>query len=462
MNNMGFRKKGSILIIDDNKNVLTALRILLANYFETVTLLSSPNQILNALRETKPDVALLDMNFSAGINSGNEGLFWLSEIKKQDADLPVVLFTAYADIDLAVKALKQGASDFVVKPWDNARLVATLQSAYSLRESRKEVKRLREKQSVLQGELNKESEICWGVSHAMLELHHLIKKVAKTDANILITGENGTGKEVIAREIHRLSSRNTEVLIAVDMGAITETLFESEFFGHLKGAFTDAKADRTGKFEAANNGTLFLDEIGNLSYTLQAKLLNVLQSRKIIRVGGNTPVPVDIRLICATNRNLAESVQKGEFREDLLYRINTIQVEIPPLRERKEDIPLLADFFLKKYARKYHKENLILSPEVVRKLQEYPWPGNIRELQHTLEKAVILSENAVLQPEDFYLNKPARTDVTLPATTLEDAEKILIHNSLKRNKGNLSAVAEELGISRPTLYNKMNKYGINV
>ncbi|GHV30003.1 sigma-54-dependent Fis family transcriptional regulator [Bacteroidia bacterium] len=462
MNNMGFRKKGSILIIDDNKNVLTALRILLANYFETVTLLSSPNQILNALRETKPDVALLDMNFSAGINSGNEGLFWLSEIKKQDADLPVVLFTAYADIDLAVKALKQGASDFVVKPWDNARLVATLQSAYSLRESRKEVKRLREKQSVLQGELNKESEICWGVSHAMMELHHLIKKVAKTDANIMITGENGTGKEVIAREIHRLSSRNTEVLIAVDMGAITETLFESEFFGHVKGAFTDAKADRTGKFEAANNGTLFLDEIGNLSYTLQAKLLNVLQSRKIIRVGGNTPVPVDIRLICATNRNLAESVQKGEFREDLLYRINTIQVEIPPLRERKEDIPLLADFFLKKYARKYHKENLILSPEVVRKLQEYPWPGNIRELQHTLEKAVILSENAVLQPEDFYLNKPARTDVTLQATTLEDAEKILIHNSLKKNKGNLSAVAEELGISRPTLYNKMNKYGINV
>jgi DNA-binding NtrC family response regulator len=462
MNNMGFRKKGSILIIDDNKNVLTALRILLANYFETVTLLSSPNQILNALREVKPDVVLLDMNFSAGINSGNEGLFWLSEIKKQDADLPVVLFTAYADIDLAVKALKQGASDFVVKPWDNARLVATLQSAYSLRESRKEVKRLREKQSVLQGELNKESEICWGVSHVMLELHHLIKKVAKTDANIMITGENGTGKEVIAREIHRLSSRNTEVLIAVDMGAITETLFESEFFGHVKGAFTDAKADRTGKFEAANSGTLFLDEIGNLSYALQAKLLNVLQSRQIIRVGGNTPVPVDIRLICATNRNLAESVQKGEFREDLLYRINTIQVEIPPLRERKKDIPLLADFFLKKYARKYHKENLILSPEVVRKLQEYPWPGNIRELQHTLEKAVILSENTVLQPEDFYLNKPARTDVALQATTLEDAEKILIHNSLKKNKGNLSAVAEELGISRPTLYSKMNKYGINV
>ena len=459
---MGSRNKGSVLVIDDNKNVLTALRILLTNYFEKVTLLSSPNQILTTLREVKPDVVLLDMNFSAGINSGNEGLFWLSEIKKQDVDLPVVLFTAYADIDLAVKALKQGASDFVVKPWDNARLVATLQSAYTLRESRKEVKHLREKQSVLQGELNKESEICWGVSPAMQELHHLLKKVAKTDANILITGENGTGKEVIAREIHRLSSRNTEVFIAVDMGAITETLFESEFFGHVKGAFTDAKIDRIGKIEAANNGTLFLDEIGNLSYTLQAKLLNVLQSRHIIRVGGNTLISVDIRLICATNRNLTESVQKEEFREDLLYRINTIQVEIPPLRERKEDIPLLADFFLKKYAKKYLKENLILSPEAIRKLREYPWPGNIRELQHTLEKAVILTENAVLQPEDFYLNKPAKADSNLTATTLEDAEKILISNSLRKNKGNLSAVAEELGISRPTLYNKMNKYGINV
>jgi DNA-binding NtrC family response regulator len=453
-------KKGSILVIDDNKNVLTALRILLTNYFEKVTLLSAPGLIHHTLRETKPDVVLLDMNFSAGVNSGNEGLFWLSEIKKHDVDLSVILFTAYADIDLAVKAFKQGASDFIVKPWDNARLVATLQSAYSLRESRKEVKRLREKQSVMQGELNKENEICWGVSPAMQELHRLIKKVAKTDANILITGENGTGKEVIAREIHRLSVRNGEMLIAVDMGAITETLFESEFFGHIKGAFTDAKTDRIGKFEAANKGTLFLDEIGNLSYALQAKLLNVLQSRQIIRVGGNAPVSVDIRLICATNRNLAELVRKEEFREDLLYRIDTIQVEIPPLRERKEDIPLLADFFLQKYARKYDKDALTFSPEAIRKLQAYPWPGNIRELQHTMEKAVILSENAILQPDDFYLNKPTRTDLTRQATTLIDAEKILIRHSLKKHEGNLSAVAEELGITRPTLYSKLKKYGI--
>ncbi|GAP73015.1 two component sigma-54 specific transcriptional regulator [Candidatus Symbiothrix dinenymphae] len=453
-------KKGSILIVDDNKNVLTALRILLENYFERVTLLTSPNQLHTLVREVSPDIVLLDMNFSSGINTGNEGLYWLSEIKKLDADLPVVLFTAYADIDLAVKALKQGASDFVVKPWDNAKLIATLQAAYSLRESRKEVKQLREKQGVINLELNKEQEICWGVSESMQELHRLIEKVAKTDANILITGENGTGKEVIAREIQRLSSRNKEVLITVDMGAITESLFESELFGHVKGSFTDAKTDRIGKFEAANRGTLFLDEIGNLSYPLQAKLLNALQSRQIIRVGDNKPIPVDIRLISATNRRLQESVQKGEFREDLLYRINTIQIEVPPLRQRVEDIPLLAEFFLKKYARKYKKENLQLSVDAIAKLQACRWSGNVRELQHTLEKAVILSENTVLQPADFYLQKSNSADLGFDNLTLEDAEKILIQNSLKRNKDNLSAVAAELGITRPTLYSKMKKYNV--
>ncbi|GHT70181.1 sigma-54-dependent Fis family transcriptional regulator [Bacteroidia bacterium] len=454
-------KKGSILIVDDNKNVLTALRILLENYFGKVALLTSPNQLHSHVREIAPDIVLLDMNFSAGINTGNEGLYWLSEIKKIDADLPVVLFTAYADIDLAVKALKQGASDFVVKPWDNAKLIATLQSALSLRESRKEVKQLRERQNVINLELNKEREICWGVSESMQELHRLIQKVAQTDANILITGENGTGKEVIAREIQRLSTRNKEVLITVDMGAVTESLFESELFGHVKGSFTDAKADRIGKFEAANRGTLFLDEIGNLSYPLQAKLLNVLQSRQIIRVGDNKPIPVDIRLISATNRHLQESVRKGEFREDLLYRINTIQVEIPPLRERLEDIPLLADFFLKKYARKYNKENIQLSAEALEKLKEYRWPGNIRELQHTLEKAVILSDSAVLQVNDFYLNKSTSSDTGFDHLTLDEAEKILILNSLKRNKDNLSAVATQLGITRPTLYSKMKKYDIS-
>jgi len=453
-------KKGNLLVVDDNKNVLTALRILLENYFETVTLLTSPKQLQSTIRELNPDIVLLDMNFSAGINTGNEGLYWLSEIKKQDADLPVVLFTAYADIDLAVKALKQGANDFVVKPWDNARLIATLQSAYALWESRKEVKQLREKQHVLQSELNKERDICWGVSKAMQELQRLVQKVALTDANILITGENGTGKEVIAREIYRLSSRNKEVLITVDMGAITESLFESELFGHVKGSFTDAKTDRIGKFEAANHGTLFMDEIGNLSYPLQAKILNVLQSRTIVKVGDNKPIPIDIRLISATNRNLQESVRKGEFREDLFYRINTIHVEIPPLRERKEDIPLLSEFFLKKYARKYNKENIYLSDDAINKLKECRWSGNVRELQHTLEKAVILSETDVLQAGDFYLNQSVQTGNENPIS-LDDAEKHLIENSLKRNKDNLSAVAAELGITRPTLYSKMKKYRLN-
>ena len=453
-------KQGNILIVDDNKNVLTALRILLQRYFETVTLLSNPNQLNTMLREITPDIVLLDMNFSAGINSGNEGLFWLSEIKKYDSDLPVVLFTAYADIDLAVNALKQGASDFIVKPWDNAKLVATLQAAYSLRQSRKEVKRLKEKQNVLQNELSKEPEICWGISNAMQELHFLIKKVAKTDANVLITGENGTGKEVIARAIQHYSSRSNEVLISVDMGAITESLFESELFGHLKGSFTDAKADRIGKFEAANEGTLFLDEIANLSYPLQAKLLTALQSRQIVRVGGNQSIPIDIRLICATNRNLHESVQKGEFREDLLYRINTIQIEIPPLRERKEDIPLLAQFFLQKYAKKYQKENINISSHAISKLKEYNWPGNTRELQHTIEKAVILSESSILDTSDFYLRNTNIAKENSDNLTLEEAEKKLIQNSLKRNSDNMSAVANELGITRPTLYSKIKKFGL--
>jgi DNA-binding NtrC family response regulator len=453
-------KKGNILVVDDNKNVLTALRILLERYFETVTLLSSPNQLPATLRNVSPDIVLLDMNFSAGINTGNEGLYWLSEIKKFDTELPVVLFTAYADIDLAVKALKQGAGDFVVKPWDNAKLLATLQAAYTLRQSRKEVKQLHEKQDILQEELNKEQDICWGNSEVMQDLHRMIQKVAKTDANILITGENGTGKEVIAREIHRISSRHKAVLITVDMGAITESLFESELFGHVKGSFTDAKTDRAGKFEVANGGTLFLDEIGNLSYPLQAKLLSVLQSRQVVRVGDNKPVPVDIRLISATNRRLQDSVQKGEFREDLLYRINTIQIEMPALRERKADIPLLAKFFLKKYAAKYEKGDMIFSPDAMDKLLEYNWPGNIRELQHTIEKAVILSENKVLQASDFYLRKSNSSGPGLDNLTLEEAEKILIQNSLKRNKDNLSAVAAELGITRPTLYSKMKKYNV--
>jgi DNA-binding NtrC family response regulator len=453
-------KAGAILIVDDNKNVLSALRILLENYFGSVHLLNTPNQLPAKLKELSPDVVLLDMNFSAGINTGNEGIYWLTEIKKIDADLPVVLFTAFADIELAVRALKEGASDFVVKPWDNAKLVATLQSAFLLRRSRKEVKRLREKQDALNSVYMRTGDICRGKSLVMNELWVLAEKVAKTDANVLITGENGTGKEVIAREIHCLSRRSNEVFVAVDMGAITGTLFESEFFGHVKGAFTDAKADRAGKFEAAQDGTLFLDEIGNLEPSLQAKLLAVLQSRQVVRVGGNKPVPVDIRLICATNRNIFQMVEDNHFREDLLYRINTIHIEIPPLRNRKEDIAMLAGFFLDKYSLKYEKRGIKISGSAGKLMESYHWPGNIRELQHAIEKAVILCDGDVLQPEDFALRKQERNTNRFENMTLEEAEKMLIGHAMQRNNGNMSAIAAELGISRPTLYGKINKYGL--
>ena len=454
-------KQGRILVVDDNKNVLSALKILLNAHFKEVILLSSPNTLLAMVREESPDVVLLDMNYSAGINTGNEGLFWLSEVKKVNPDLPVVLFTAYADIDLAVTGLKKGASDFVVKPWDNAKLLATLQSALELRISRKEVTKLKEKQRVLNSQLNRESDICWGDSPAMRELLRLVEKVAKTDANVLITGENGTGKEVIARKIHQLSPRANESLVTVDMGAVTETLFESELFGHVKGSFTDAHSDRAGKIEAADKGTLFLDEIGNLSYPLQAKLLNALQSRQIIRVGSNKPVAVEIRLICATNHNLFIDVENGLFREDLLYRINTIQIEVPSLRNRQEDIPGLASFFLHRFAAKYNKTGITLSKEAIAKMQEYAWPGNVRELEHTIEKALILSDSRVIDSSDLFLRPQGgekRKD--LKNVTLEEMERVLIERAMRNYGNNISAIAKELGVSRPTLYSKIKKYGL--
>lgn len=453
-------KRGCLLIVDDNKNVLSALRILLDNYFEQVILLSSPNTLIYTLREKNPDIVLLDMNFSAGINTGNEGLYWLSEIKKVDSEIPVVLFTAYADIELAVKALKLGATDFVVKPWDNTKLLATLQAAYELRISKKEVKKLREKQSVLNQEQNKD-DICWGQSGQMKNLLSLIDKVARTDANILITGENGTGKELIAKKIHYSSLRANETLINLDIGSITESLFESELFGHVKGAFTDARTDRAGKFEAADKGTLFLDEIGNLSYSLQAKLLTALQSRQIVRVGGNKSIPVDIRLISATNKDLFQSVHEGEFREDLLYRINTIHIEVPPLRERSEDIKLLAEFFLDKFSKKYNKPDMVLSDKAIKKLENYSWPGNVRELQHAIEKAVILSDSNILEDYDFHTRRADDRNSVIDSITIEEMEKILIEKSLKKHNKNISIVAEELGITRPTLYSKMKKYEIS-
>ena len=447
-------KQGTILVVDDNKGILTAVQMLLGTCFEKVITISTPNKIKATLHDENIDVVLLDMNFSAGINTGNEGLFWLSEIKKEDASIQVVLFTAYADIDLAVRGIKEGAADFVVKPWDNAKLLETLKTAYNIRTAnRKGISIATDKLVV-----SKESGMFWGESNAMQQLRSLIEKVARTDANILVTGENGTGKEMLAREIHLLSNRKKETLVPVDMGVITETLFESELFGHVKGAFTDARADRPGKFEVANKGTLFLDEIGNLSYHLQAKLLTALQRRSIVRVGSNTPIPVNIRLICATNRDLQEMVQKGDFREDLLYRINTIHVEIPPLRERPEDIVPLTEIFLSKYTKIYGKTAMCLSLDAKEKLKAQPWFGNIRELEHTIEKAVIIAERSVLDGNDFDFPRAKKKPVTKEATTLEEMEYNMIKNAMDKYSGNLSLVASQLGISRQTLYNKIKRY----
>ena len=453
-------KKGSIVIVDDNQNVLDTLRILLSSFFADIYCLSSPNTLLHVVKENNPDIALLDMNYSTGINTGNEGLFWLGELRKVNPDIPVVLFTAYADIELAVKSLKSGANDFIVKPWDNAKLIATLQSAYTLSLSRKEVHKLKEKQEEINHVLTKVDNFCWGQSQAMQNLLSLIQKVAPTDANVLVTGENGTGKEQIAKMIHQLSNRKNETMITVDMGAVTESLFESELFGHVKGSFTDAKTDRLGKFEVADKGTLFLDEIGNLNKTLQSKLLTALQTRSIVKVGSNKLVNVDIRLICATNANLAQEVSQDKFREDLLYRINTIELQVPPLRDRKEDIPQLVEYFLHSYRTKYNKVNLRITEDALKHLQNYAWPGNVRELQHALEKAVILSDGITLQVGDFYMNTIEEKKAIMESVTIEEMEMLLIQKALKRHQNNLSNVAQDLGITRPTLYSKIKKYGL--
>lgn len=445
-------KYGNILIVDDNRGVLTALQLLLKPYFNRITTLSSPVTLPSVLREESWQVVLLDMNFTSGINTGNEGLYWLREIKKYYSELPVVLFTAYADIDLAVRGIKEGATDFVVKPWDNQKLVETLLDAVRNHRSSGKKKQGGKPADNVSG-------MYWGESRTMQQLRMLVEKVATTDANILITGENGTGKEMLAREIHALSSRHRRELISVDMGAVTESLFESELFGHMKGSFTDAHTDRAGKFEAANHSTLFLDEIGNLPYHLQAKLLTAIQSRSIVRVGSNTPIPIDIRLICATNRNIPEMVAKGEFREDLLYRINTIHLEIPSLRERPEDIIPLAERFLVRFCKQYGKPVLRLDDTARQKLMLHPWSGNIRELEHAIEKAVIICDSAFLSAELFQLTR--RQEVReAPVSTLEDMEKKMISDTLEKCSGNLSAVAAQLGITRQTLYNKMKKYGL--
>lgn len=449
--------KVNILVIDDNKSILSALHILLTPEFGEVTLLSNPNQIQSEIRKKDYNLVILDMNFTAGIKTGNEGIYWLGKIKEANPDISVVMITAYGDIETAVKALKAGASDFVVKPWDNEKLLATIRLAIQLNLSKKEVKLFKDRESELKRAFSQESRYIIGSSPQIMHVLNLVRKVAKTDANILITGENGTGKELIAREIHRLSNRANELIVSVDMGAITETLFESELFGHIKGAFTDARENRQGKFEIASKGTLFLDEIGNLSFHLQAKLLTAIEKREVIRIGSNVPVPVDIRLICATNKNIENMVREGLFREDLLYRINTIHIEIPPLRERGKDIIILTEFFLGKYTRKYDKKHLRINQKAMDKLMDYSWPGNIRELQNTIEKAVILSDGSVIKPEDLYL-RPAYQDRSPDSiSTLEEMEQRMISMAIENNNGNLTAAAGQLGITRQTLYNRLKR-----
>lgn len=456
-------KSGKILIVDDNEDLLRAARMFLKRHFSQVDIEKNPESIPSLLNNEQYDVILLDMNFTKDVSSGHEGFLWLEKILDIDPSAVVVLITAYGDVQMAVRAIKEGATDFVLKPWENEKLLATLYSAMRLRETKIEVDNLKSKAQLLREDADNKFQDIIGNSMAMQQVFKTIERVAGTDANVLILGENGTGKEVIARSIHRNSLRASEAFIGVDMGAISETLFESELFGHMKGSFTDAKEDRPGRFEVAHKGTLFLDEIGNLSLPLQAKLLSALQSRKVTRVGSNKAKEVDIRLICATNMPILEMVKENRFRQDLLYRINTIEVNIPPLRERLDDIPLLANHFLNLYDRKYQKNVRTISEAAIKVLQKYNWPGNVRELQHAIERAVIMSNGQVLNPEDFFFNTAPRTEdanVMLEDYHLEEVEKILIRKVLKKHDGNITQAANELGLTRSSLYRRLEKYGL--
>ena len=456
------KKVGRLLIVDDNKSVLDSLQLFLKHKFEKVFICSNPNQIPNLISSHRVDVVLLDMNFSTGINNGNEGLFWLKEILKLDSSLVVMLFTAYADVHLAVNAMKEGATDFILKPWDNKKLLATLKSGVELHQTRLKVENLEVQKQFLERDLNQNFENIIGDSESMKPIFKTIGKVANTDANVLILGENGTGKELIARELHMMSARKRNIFMGVDLGSLSESIFESELFGHVKGAFTDAKEDRKGRFQSASGGSLFLDEIGNLSSAMQAKLLAALQNRKVTPLGSNREDHVDIRLICATNQNINEMVKAGNFREDLLYRINTIQIQLPPLRNRGNDILKLAEHFLKRYGDKYGKTNMKLRQETKDKLLSYSWPGNIRELRHCMERVVILNDKDELHPEDFLLETSNQSiELGDNPISLDEAERLIIENSLKRHYGNISNVAKELNIGRQTLYRKIEKYNIS-
>ena len=445
------KSKAKILVVDDNNGIRAALKLLLPLHFSQVELIPSPKELVSKMTDFRPDVVLLDMNFHTDINTGNEGLYWLSEIKKRTPETEVVLFTAYADIQLAVEGMKRGAFDFIVKPWDNDKLVETLKGAYSNKHK-----------AAISTIPSVQSKMYWGKGATMSGIRQTVDKIAPTDATVLITGENGTGKDVLANEIHRMSDRAFKPMVCVDAGAITETLFESELFGHIKGAFTDAHTDHIGKFEQANGGTLFLDEIGNIPLHLQAKLLRALQNRCITRVGDSKDIPVDIRLICATNKDLKQMVSNGQFRQDLYYRINTVELHLPALRERSEEITPLAEIFISKFADKYRRNVTGLTQEAIKLLKEHSWSGNIRELSNCIEKAVILSENELLGPAEIEIQQGrASESVQVSGTeTLEETEEKAIRAAMTRFGGNLSMVAKSLEISRPTLYAKLKKYGI--
>lgn len=457
-------KTGRILVVDDNEDLLKAARLFLKRHFGQIDLEKDPTLLPDLLKNESYDVILLDMNYTQDVNSGQEGFHWLDKILEIDPSAVVVLITAFGSVDLAVRAIKAGASDFVMKPWENEKLLATLLSSLQLKSSKTEIQQLKDEQAILKADLDEKFKDIIGQSPNMIQVFDTIDRVAETDANVLVLGENGTGKELIARALHRNSNRADNPFISVDLGAISESLFESELFGHVKGSFTDAKTDRPGRFEIANRGTLFLDEIGNLTLPLQAKLLTAIQNKKISRVGSNKVLEVDIRLVCATNMPLYEMVQRGEFRQDLLYRINTIELRLPSLKERVEDIPVLAEHYLAQYAKKYNKDIYKFSEAAIKRLEKYQWPGNVRELQHAVERAVIMSRDNVLQPEDFFFNTPHQpkdnSDINLDQYNLEDVERILIRKVLAKHNGNVTHSAQELGLTRSSLYRRLEKYGL--
>lgn len=449
----------TLVVVDDDEDVLTSARLLLKQHYQKVETFNDPRNINAALARLQPDLILLDMNFRRGTNDGREGLYWLEHIKEVSPETEVILMTAYGEVETAVKAIKKGAFDFVLKPWTNEKLVSTVENALKFGREKKKVKRLEQTRTTLEDSLALKSEDFVTRSPAMKELMKTIEKVAATQANVLLLGENGTGKSVLAMALHRMSHRSQSSFITVDLGAVSQSLFESELFGHKKGAFTDAKEDKAGRFETAHEGTLFLDEIGNLDMALQSKLLTVLQNRKVTRVGENREREIDVRLISATNLPIHQRVGEGKFRQDLLYRINTVEIVVPPLRERKEDIPILAKRFLEKFSRKYQKAGMKLTPEVIDRLCKYHWPGNIRELEHALERSVILSEGKTLENMGLQLEQNGKHGPE--GLNLDEMEKHLVAKALNRYRGNISKAAQELGLTRAALYRRMEKHGLS-